>query len=72
MEAATVGKSWLSYREPMEDTGLGRTLLTKLVTTGEIPAARVGRRVLISREGLDSYLESQSYADTEEVDYVER
>ena len=72
MEAATVGKSWLSYREAMEDTGLGRTLLTKLVTTGEIPAARVGRRVLISREGLDSYLESQSYADTEEVDYVER
>jgi len=47
----------------MEYTGLGRTLLTKLVTTGELPAARVGRRVLISREGLDRYLEGQSYAE---------
>ena len=40
MEAKTIGKTLLSYREAMEHTGLGRTLLTKLVATGELPAAR--------------------------------
>lgn len=64
MEATTVDKGWLSYREAGEYTGLGRTLLTELVTTGKIPAARVGRRVLISREGLDQFLESRSYAES--------
>ncbi len=63
MEATTVNKAWLSYVEAMEYTGLGRTLLTKLVTTSEIPAARVGRRVLISRAGLDEYLRRHSYAE---------
>ena len=56
-------RRWFSYAEATEHTGLGRTTLTQLVTTGELRAAKVGKRVLISRDSLDSYLESQSYAE---------
>src|SRR5215207_820472 len=44
-------------------SSLGRTKLTELVTSGSVPAARVGRRVLISRSGLDEYLRSNSYVE---------
>lgn len=62
-EAKTEQRHWFGYPEAMEYTGLGRTLLTQLVTSGEVPAAKIGRRVLISRDGLDRYLESRSYAE---------
>jgi len=58
-----VEKRWISYPEAMEYTGLGRTLLTQLVTSGEVRAAKVGTRVLISRDGLDAYLERSSYVE---------
>jgi excisionase family DNA binding protein len=64
METQKIEQSaWMSYQEAMRYCGLGRTLLTQLVTSGQIPAARVGRRVLISRRGLDEYLQSNSYAE---------
>lgn len=56
-------RRWFGYAEAIEYTGLGRTTLTALVTSGELRAAKVGKRVLISRDSLDSYLESQSYAE---------
>lgn len=60
MEAKTE-RRWFRYAEAIEYTGLGRTTLTQLVTSGEVQAAKVGKRVLISRDSLDRYLESQSY-----------
>ncbi|MDP9350273.1 MAG: DUF6462 family protein [Chloroflexota bacterium] len=54
----TVARRWISYAEASEISGLGRTSLWKLVEAGHVPAARVGRRVLIDREGLDAYLEN--------------
>ena len=66
METQTVEKRYLSYREAMTYTGLGRTLLTQLVTSGSIPAARVNRRVLIDREALDNWLSEQSYVGVKE------
>ena len=66
MQTKTVEKRYLSYREAMTYTGLGRTLLTQLVTSGSIPAARVNRRVLIDREALDNWLSKQSYVGVEE------
>jgi excisionase family DNA binding protein len=63
MEAKSEERRWFSYSEAMGYTGLGRTLLTQLVTNGEVPAAKIGKRVLISRDGLDRYLESHSYAE---------
>jgi excisionase family DNA binding protein len=66
METQTVEKRYLSYREAMTYTGLGRTLLTQLVTSGSIPAARVNRRVLIDREALDNWISKQSYVGVKE------
>lgn len=63
MEGKTEERHWFNYSEAMEYTGLGRTLLTQLVTSGKVPAAKIGKRVLISRDGLDRYLESHSYAE---------
>lgn len=62
MEAKTE-KRWMGYRDAMDYTGLGRTLLTQLVTSGEVRAAKVGTRVLISRDALDEYLDSRSYVE---------
>lgn len=51
---------WLSYKQGQELTGLSRGTLFGLVNSGKIEAAKVGARVLIRRESLISYLESQS------------
>ena len=66
METKAVEKRYLNYQEAMIYTGLGRTLLTQLVTSGSIPAARVNRRVLIDREALDHWISKQSYVGVEE------
>lgn len=63
-EEASVG-AWFSYTAAMSYSSLGRTTLTSLVTSGAIPAARVGKRVLISRSGLDEYLRQHSYTEAE-------
>ena len=59
-----VTPAWLSYQQTMKYCGLGRTLLTTLVVSGQIPAARVNRRVLISKAGLDSYLRAHTYTES--------
>ncbi len=56
-------RRWFGYAEAIEYTGLGRTTLTQLVMSGEVRASKIGKRVLISRESLDAYLESQNYAE---------
>jgi excisionase family DNA binding protein len=55
--------AWLSYRGASDYCGLGRTTLTTLVTSGAIPAARVGRAVRISKAGLDEYMRRNAYTD---------
>jgi len=54
---------WLSYKQGQELVGLSRGVLFGLVSSGKVEAAKVGSRVLISRESLLSYLTSQSYAE---------
>lgn len=63
--AATVQREYLSYREAQEFSGLGRTTLTSLVTSGKVPAAKVGKAVRISRTGLAHYMESQAYTEAD-------
>jgi excisionase family DNA binding protein len=57
---AEIVREWLTYREAEELSGLSRTTLWKLVSAGEIKAARVGRAVRINRRSLDGYLERAS------------
>jgi hypothetical protein len=54
---------WLSYKQSQSMTGLSRGVLFGLVSSGKVEAAKIGARVLISRESLLSYLASQSYLE---------
>ena len=54
---------WLSYKQGQDLTGLSRGTLWGLVSSGKVEAAKVGTRVLIRRESLIHYLESQSYVE---------
>ena len=56
-------RQWVSYREATEITGLSRGPLWKLVSAGEIRAAKIGKAVRINRRSLDAYLEEQSYTE---------
>ena len=53
-------REWLSYTEGQIVSGLGRTTLWKLVRSGEIQAAKVGKAVRINRRSLDEYMERQA------------
>ncbi len=59
----TVEKRWLSYAEAQEMAGIGRTKLWQLVSSGAVPAAKIGRSVRISKEGLEEYMESHAYVE---------
>jgi excisionase family DNA binding protein len=37
--------------------------LTELVTSGQIPAAKVGKAVRISKAGLDAYMRRNAYTE---------
>ena len=54
---AEIVREWLTYKEAEQLVGLSRTTLWKLLSAGEIKAARVGRAVRINRRSLDGYLE---------------
>ena len=59
VEKTGVEALWLTYPEAQKLSGLGRTTLWTLVSSGEIKAARVGRAVRISRRSLEEYMECQ-------------
>ena len=49
-------REWLTYAEAGRMVGLSRVTLWKMVSAGEVEAARVGRAVRISRESLTVYM----------------
>jgi len=50
---------WARVAEIAEELGIHDQLIRKLVHQGKIPASRLGDHyILVSREGLDSYLKS--------------
>ena len=55
-----IAREWVTYKEAEELSGLSRTTLWKLLSAGEIKAARVGRAVRINRRSIDDYLERAS------------
>ncbi len=50
---------WLRFPEAERYSGLGRSTLTKLINTGEIKAAKVGKGVRINKSSIDSYMEQK-------------
>jgi excisionase family DNA binding protein len=57
---AEITREWVTYKQAEELSGLSRTTLWKLLSAGELQAARVGRAVRIKRRSLDEYLEGAS------------
>ncbi len=57
---AQIAREWVTYKQAEELSGLSRTTLWKLLSAGEIKAARVGRAVRINRQSLDEYLKQAS------------
>jgi excisionase family DNA binding protein len=60
VEQTNVEALWLSYADSQKLSGLGRTTLWSLVSSGEIKAARVGRAVRISRRSLEEFMETRA------------
>jgi excisionase family DNA binding protein len=63
MATAVGGSAWISYAGAQRYSGLGRTKLRELVSTGEVEAAKVGRAVRISRESLEGYMKRHPYVE---------
>ena len=49
-------REWLTYAQATEIVGLSRVTLWKLVSAGEVEAARVGRAVRLNRASLNAYM----------------
>ena len=62
----TIGE-WVTYRQAEQYSGLSRTTLWRLVSAGDIEAAKVGRAVRINRESLDAYMRRCSASRFAEV-----
>lgn len=60
-------RKWGTYRQAEEMAGLSRTTLWRLVRTGEIEAAKVGRAVRINLHSLDAYMNRCSANDPAEL-----
>jgi len=61
----TPEREWLTYAEAGEIVGLSRVTLWKLVSQGEIEAARVGRAVRINRLNLTDYMKRSAIDSTD-------
>jgi excisionase family DNA binding protein len=64
METAGEGDRWISYSDAQEYSGLGRTKLWELLSSGAVEGAKVGRAVRISRCSLDEYMRRNSYVES--------
>lgn len=54
---------WITYEEAQRLTSLGRTTLWKIVKSGAVKNASIGRAVRINRESLEAYMECQAGKD---------
>ena len=61
---------WLSLKDVQHLLGIGRTKAYELVTTGELPAVRIGRCIRVNRRELDEWLWAQRYVDSIRHDIV--
>ena len=60
--SSTKYSEWLSLKDVQQMLGIGRTKAYELVTTGELPAVRIGRCIRVNRTELDEWLLAQRYA----------
>ena len=54
-------QGFISLNELQEILSIGRTKAYDLVTSGDLPAVRIGRIIRISKQDLTDWLERQKY-----------
>jgi excisionase family DNA binding protein len=54
-----IERGWLSPAEAVEYSGIGRTRFYRLLCSGEIPSAKLGRTRHIRKRDLDRFLEAR-------------
>ena len=54
-------QEFISLNELQEILAIGRTKAYDLVTSGDLPAVRIGRSIRISKQDLTDWLEQQRY-----------
>ena len=54
---------WLSVRDLMTLTGLGRTKCYELVASGELEAIKIGRAVRVRKASFEAWTRRQRYLD---------
>ena len=54
-------QEYISLNELQEILAIGRTKAYDLVTSGDLPAVRIGRSIRISKQDLTDWLERQRY-----------
>jgi excisionase family DNA binding protein len=54
-------QEFISLNELQEILSIGRTKAYDLVTSGDLPAVRIGRIIRISKQDLTAWLEQQRY-----------
>ena len=57
-------QKFISLNDLQEILGIGRTKAYDLVASGELPAIRVGRAILVRLADLNRWAERQSYIDS--------
>ena len=60
-----VTPQWLRFAAAERYSGLGRTTLRRLINTGEIRAARIGKSIRVNRLSLDEYMERHVFGGIE-------
>lgn len=58
MQAGAAEKSFLTVKQTAESSGLGASTIRLLIRKRQLKAQKVGRRVLIKRNDLESFLEA--------------
>ena len=56
MQARTIREAASFFRESDPETCLTETAIRRLVRSGAVPSARVGRKYLVTVEALEAYL----------------
>ncbi len=49
--------TWITYEEAQRLTSLGRTMLWRICSSGEVKSAKVGRSVRLSKTSLEAFME---------------
>jgi len=58
-----VEPQWLSVKDLMTLTGLGRTKCYELIASGELEAIKVGRAVRVSKDNVEEWTRKCRYLD---------